>query len=236
MFRKCCVRKDVYSMPKLRNSRLAFSFCNWIGNYPLENHLLRYDTLTTFHAEGHSVTSATAHSIACKLLHKPLAIRKQRFRKMRSCVKQRLIRRTCARQENVQSLAGAFLAAMTYIIFHIDARHPIISEIISYEQATESYPTDVLLEYQQCQMECNHDLCSDSDDVQDTVPVADPRLSFSRCGARGSIAKSLLLPSDSEQMLRVCLSTPQPTDITRTHSFVWQGLREEATFIPCCAF
>ena len=79
----------------------------------------------------------------------------------------------------------------------------------------------MLREYQQCQIECNHDGCSDSDDFQDTVPVADPRLSFSRYGARGSIAKSLLLPSDAEQMLRVRLSIPQPTDNTRTPCFVY---------------
>ena len=71
-------------------------------------------------------------------------------------------------------------------------------------------------------MECNHDGCSNSDDFQDTMPVADPRLSFSRYGARGRIAKSLLLPSDAEQMLRVRLSIPQPTDITRAHSFFYE--------------
>ena len=85
-------------------------------------------------------------------------------------------------------------------------------------------------------MECNHEDCSDSDDFEDTVPVVDPRLSFSRYGARGSIAKSLLLPSDAEQMLRALLSIhQQQTDITGT-LFCQQSLREEATFIPSCAF
>ena len=103
-------------------------------------------------------------------------------------------------------------------MFHMDSRHDIESEIISYEQDTGSDPTDVTLEYQQCLMECNHDSCSDSEDFQDTVPIAGPRLSSSRYGVRGSITMSSLLPSDAEQMLRVRLSMPQPIDITHTHS------------------
>ena len=182
------------------------------------------------------MTSATAHSIAGKLLQKPLAIRKQRFRRMRSYVKLRLIRRTCARQEELQSFVDAFLTAITYIIFHMESRHDIEADIISYEQDTESDPTDVSLEYQQCQMECNHDSCNGSDDFQDAVPIAEPRLSSSRYGVRGSIATSSLLPSDAEQMLRVCLSMPEPIDITHTESFCLSSLREEATFMPSCVF
>ena len=107
------------------------------------------------------------------VVHKEAKISKNAF----LCIAT-LIRRTCARQEHLQSFVDAFLAAMTYIIFHMDSRHDIEPGIISYEQDTESYPTDVLLEYQQCQMQCNHYSCSDSDDVQDTVPVAEPTLIF----------------------------------------------------------
>ena len=73
--------------------------------------------------------------------------------------------------------------AMTYSVFYMYSRHNIEHECISYDNATESYPTEVLLVYQQCQMECSHDSCSDSDDFQDTVPVADPRISYSKYGS-----------------------------------------------------
>ena len=78
-FRKGCVRNDVYPIPELERSRLASRFCNWMGNHSLDNDSIQNKSLIIFNAEGNSVTSATAYSIACKLLQKPLAIRKQYF-------------------------------------------------------------------------------------------------------------------------------------------------------------
>ena len=55
-------------------------------------------------------------------------------------------------------------------------------------------------------MECADDMSDESDYFQDTVFVADQRLSSRKYGARGNIQKSALLPSDAEQMLRVRVS------------------------------
>ena len=44
-------------------------------------------------------------------------------------------------------------------------------------------------------------MSDESDSFQDTVLVADERLSSSTYGACGSVDKSALLPSDAEQML-----------------------------------
>ena len=96
---------------------------------------------------------------------------------------------------------------MTFFLF-IDPHVVNEKDIFSYEHDTESFVSGVLLQYQQCQMECNQDLFVDTNDVKDTMPVADEHLSSSKYGARGSIDQSLLLPSDAEQMLRVRLSLP----------------------------
>ena len=125
---------------------------------------------------------------------------------------------------------------MTYKVFYIDILLANDKEILSYENDTESFVSDVLLEYQQCQMECNHSACSDSDDFEDTVPVADTRVSISKFGARGSIAVSSLLPSDAEQLLRVRSSMAQKTQYVFLPFVAIESVRNEADVVPQCMF
>ena len=212
------MHEDVPRLPQLKNARLPSCFCKWVDNHPLENLSKRYETLTASKAQCLSVTSATAQSIACKLLHKPLAIRKKVS--VNACLcKATLDDANVCETRTFAKLRRRFPCSDDICHISLDSRHDSELEIILYEEDVENDLIDVLLEYQQCQMECNHEVCSDSDDFQDTVPVADPRLSSSRYGARGSIAMSLLLPSDAEQMLRVRLPISQSVDITHTLSF-----------------
>ena len=50
-------------------------------------------------------------------------------------------------------------------------------------------------------MGCAHDISDESESFEDTVPVADQRLSSSKYGARGSVQQSALLPSDAVLLL-----------------------------------
>ena len=68
------------------------------------------------------------------------------------------------------------------------------------------------------------------------MPVVDQHFSSSKYGARGSTEQSLLLPSDAEQMLRVCLSMPQSREHTLTRSVFLTSLREQADVMPQCVF
>ena len=82
----------------------------------------------------------------------------------------------------------------------------------------------------------SRDVSVDINNFKGTAPVADEHLSFSKYGARGSIDKSLLLPSDAEQMLRVRLSMPQSRENELTRSRFLTSLREEADVMPQCVF
>ena len=96
--------------------------------------------------------------------------------------------------------------------------------------------SDVLLEYQQCQMECAHDMSDESDYCEDIVPVADQRLSSSKYGSRGSVQQSALLPSDAEQMLRVRMSMPHARQSMPVSNLFTQSLREETNVMPLLYF
>ena len=109
LFRTVCVCKDVYVMPKLMNAPLASRYCNWNGEQTLANASIQYKCLTTSKIKGHCMTSPIANWFAFALLHKALVIRTQRFRNMRSYVKQRLRRHACARQEKWTSVRALSL-------------------------------------------------------------------------------------------------------------------------------
>ena len=84
--------------------------------------------------------------------------------------------------------------------------------------------SDGLLEYQQCQMECAHEIYDDSDSFEDTVPVADQTSSSSKYGAHGGVEQSALLPSDAAQMLRVRMSMPHTRQSLPASTFGSTGL------------
>ena len=83
---------------------------------------------------------------------------------------------------------------MIYNVLYIDPIRSCDDDTLSYDNDTECMVSDVLLEYQECQMECTHDYSSDNDSFEDTIPVDDKHLSSSKYGARGSARQSVLLP------------------------------------------
>ena len=111
--------------------------------------------------------------------------------------------RKIARRRASVGFFEAYVSAMIYLKYYVDLVTTIQDDNISYHSENESVLLQALFEYQQCQMECAGDMSDEIDYVQDTVPVADERLSSSAYGARGSEDKSALLQSDAEQMLRV---------------------------------
>ena len=123
---------------------------------------------------------------------------------------------------------------MTYNIVFVSTGLVNEKEIVSCEQASESVVSDAVFEDQQCQMKCKQDCFADVDNFQDAVPVAYEYVSSSTFGARGSIAQSVLLPSDADQMLRVRTSMSRSHQDIHTYSNFFAYLRDEAYCMPHC--
>ena len=77
----------------------------------------------------------------------------------------------------------------------------------------------------------------DVDTFEDTVPVEDVSMSVSKCGVRGTLGKTPLLPTDGEQLLKVRRNCgANARDTSSVSRFAFQVLRGECDFIPELVF
>ena len=165
-----------------------------------------------------------------------LIIRKQRFKRSRAHIRHMYLQRQHARAQTSIDVFEAYVGAIIVVTCYADPVLSMQHDNLSYHSGSESALSEALFEYQQCQRECADDMSDGSGCFQDIVSLPDHALASSTFGARGSVQKSSLLPSDAEQMLRVRKSMAHAGHRACVSSFTMRSLCEEACFSCQCIF